>query len=127
MDGRRTSKPNNKYYHRHCNNNNNNNNNNDNDKENENDNNKTQVENKIKNCPGTSGPQIGPGSRRVQEAINSTDNVYNKNGNFISLRIGNLQMLLEIGLFKKLKEKKKRNQNCIKSGLFQFLFLQQKM
>ena len=38
----------------------------------------------------------------------------------ISLRIGNLQMLLEIGLFKKKKEKKtekKRNQNCIKSGL----------
>ena len=47
-------------------------------------------------------------------------------------------MLLEIGLFKetkqnqkrKKKEKnknKKKRQNCIKSGLSQFLFLQQKM
>ena len=50
-------------------------------------------------------------------------------------------MLLEIGLFKKQnktkakkqkqgKEKKgkeKKNKNCIKSGLSQFLFLQQKM
>ena len=45
----------------------------------------------------------------------------------ISLRIGNLQMLLEIGLFKKKRREKKRNQNCIKSGLSQFLFLQQKM
>ena len=44
--------------------------------------------------------------------------------------MGNLQMQLEIGLFpKKKKERKeeKRNQNCIKSGLFQFLFLQQNM
>ena len=57
---------------------------------------------------------------------------------YISLCIGNLQMLLEIGLFKKNKTKakkkkeqqrkeKKKNQNCIKSGLSQFLFLQQKM
>ena len=38
----------------------------------------------------------------------------------ISLRIGNLQMLLEIGLF---FFKKKGNQNCITSGLSQFLFL----
>ena len=50
----------------------------------------------------------------------------------ISLCIGNLQMLLEIGWLKKKKKKernkeKKRNQNCIKSGLSQFLFLQQKM
>ena len=40
-------------------------------------------------------------------------------------------MLLEIELFKKKKEeeekKRKENQNCIKSGLSQFLFLQQKM
>ena len=63
-------------------------------------------------------------------------------------RIGNLQMLLEIGLLKtknknknkkqnktkkkqkqnkKKRKEKKRNQNCIKSGLSQFLFLQQKM
>ena len=44
-------------------------------------------------------------------------------------------MLLEIGLLKRKKnkktkqkpKKKKRNQNGIKSGLSQFLFLQQKM
>ena len=55
---------------------------------------------------------------------------------FLNVRIGNLQMLLEIGLLKRKKQKtkqnksqkkKKRNQNCIKSGLSQFLFLQQKM
>ena len=34
-------------------------------------------------------------------------------------------MLLEIGLLK--RKQKKRNQNCIKSGLSEFLFLQQKM
>ena len=59
----------------------------------------------------------------------------------IFLRIGNLQMLLEIGLLKRKKKqknknknkskqkskKKKKNQNCIKSGISQFLFLQQKM
>ena len=51
----------------------------------------------------------------------------------ISLLIGNLQMLLEIGLLKK-KNKNKRKarkkyiyQNCIKSGLSQFPFLQQKI
>ena len=44
----------------------------------------------------------------------------------ISLRIGNLQMLLEIGLLKK-KQQKQKNKNCIKFGLSQFLFLQQKM
>ena len=37
-------------------------------------------------------------------------------------------MLLEIELLKKKKEKKrKENQNCIKTGLSQFLFLQQKV
>ena len=40
-------------------------------------------------------------------------------------------MLLEIGLFKnktkKKERKKKRNQNCIISGLSQFLLLEQKM
>ena len=50
-------------------------------------------------------------------------------------------MLLEIGLFKETKQNKtksknkktkkqknkKKRQNCIKSGLSQFLFLQQKM
>ena len=55
--------------------------------------------------------------------------------------LGNLQMLLEIGLLKRKKKQKnknknktkqnksqkKKNQNCIKSGLSQFLFLQQKM
>ena len=59
----------------------------------------------------------------------------------IFLRIGNLQMLLEIELLKRKKkdkktktktnrkksQKKKKNQNCIKSGKSQFLFLQQKM
>ena len=35
--------------------------------------------------------------------------------------------LLEIELFKKQKQNKKKNQNCIKSGLFQFIFVQQKM
>ena len=60
----------------------------------------------------------------------------------IFLRIGNLQMLLEIGLLKRKKQKnknknknkskqkskkKKKNQNCIKSGISQFLFVQQKM
>ena len=58
----------------------------------------------------------------------------------IFLRIGNLQMLLEIELLKRKKKtkkqkqkqierkvKKKKNQNCIKSGKSQFLFLQQKM
>ena len=60
----------------------------------------------------------------------------------IFLRIGNLQMLLEIELLKRQKKrqknknknkskekskKKKKNQNCIKSGKSQFLFLQQKM
>ena len=61
----------------------------------------------------------------------------------IFLRIGNLQMLLEIGLLKRKTKtktkkqkqkqietkvkKKKKNQNCIKSGISQFLFLQQKM
>ena len=49
----------------------------------------------------------------------------------ISLRIGNLQMLLEIGLFKKKKErKKKRKRKEIKITLSQgypILFLQQKM
>ena len=50
--------------------------------------------------------------------------------------IGNLQMLLEIELLKNNNNKtnnknktksKKENQNCIKSGLSQFLFLQQEM
>ena len=60
----------------------------------------------------------------------------------IFLRIGNLQMLLEIELLKRKKKKtktktktnrkksqkkKKKSQNCIKSGKSQFLFLQQKM
>ena len=56
----------------------------------------------------------------------------------IFLLMGNLQMLLEIGLLKRKKQqqqqktktkqtKAKKNQNCIKSGLSQFLFLQQKM
>ena len=52
----------------------------------------------------------------------------------ISLRIGNLQMLLEIGLLKKKKRKrkrkerkKKRKEKKSKSGLSQFLFLQQKI
>ena len=50
----------------------------------------------------------------------------------ISLRIGNLQMRLEIGLLKREKKKQnktkqQKNQNCIKPGLSQFLFLQQKM
>ena len=58
----------------------------------------------------------------------------------IFLRIGNLQMLLEIELLKRKKKdkktktktnrkksQKKKNQNCIKSGISQFLFLQQKM
>jgi len=39
--------------------------------------------------------------------------------------MGNLQMLLEIELLN--EKKRKENQNCIKSGLSQFLFLQQKM
>ena len=51
--------------------------------------------------------------------------MYNCKSRYI--RIGNLQMLLEIGLFKKKKRKRKketkkenkRNQNCIKSGLSQ--------
>ena len=60
--------------------------------------------------------------------INKVSN--DNNGNFIcvfectiviSLRIDNLRMLLEIGWLKK------KNQNCIMSGLSQFLFLQQKM
>ena len=56
---------------------------------------------------------------------------------WISLRIGNLQMLLETELLKNKQtnkqqkqnkiKKKKKNQNCIKSGLSQFLFPQQKM
>ena len=78
---------------------------------------------------------------------NNNNNNNDNNGNSIcvlnvqlkiSPRIGNLQMLLEIGLFKKRKQKKtkrkkkkrkenKRNQNCIKSELSQFLSLQQKM
>ena len=52
----------------------------------------------------------------------------------ISLRIGNLQMLPEIGLFKKKKRKRKRKERKkkikwkkSKSGLSQFLFLQQKI
>ena len=51
----------------------------------------------------------------------------------ISLRIGNLQMLLEIGLFKKKKEskkKKKQKRKEIKIALslgYPILFLQQKM
>ena len=60
----------------------------------------------------------------------------------ISLRIGNLQMLLETELLKKKtkqtnnknktkqnqkNQNQKINQNCIKSGRSQFLFLQQKM
>ena len=32
-----------------------------------------------KNFSSTSGPRIGPGSRRVQEAINSTENICNNN------------------------------------------------
>ena len=67
--------------------------------------------------------------------------MYNCKSRYV--RIGNLQMLLEIVLLKKTKRKtktkhkkrkerkkkkyKKRNQNCIKSGLSQFLLLQQKM
>ena len=35
----------------------------------------------MNNSPGTSGPRIGPGSKRVQEAINSTENVNNNNNN----------------------------------------------
>ena len=49
----------------------------------------------------------------------------------VVLRLDNLQMLLDIELFKKNKTKRSRrrkeNQNCVKSGLSQFLFLQQKM
>ena len=49
----------------------------------------------------------------------------------VVLRLDNLQMLLDTELFKKKKKKRSRrrkeNQNCIKSGLSQFLFLQQKM
>ena len=47
--------------------------------------------------------------------------------------MGNLQMQLEIGSFKKEKKerkkkrKEKKKPDCIKSGLSQFLFLQQKM
>ena len=37
----------------------------------------------IKNSPATSGPRIGTGSRRVKEAINSTENVCNNNNNNI--------------------------------------------
>ena len=42
---------------------------------------------------------------------------------WISLRIGNLQFAAWDWIIKK----KKKNQNCIKSGLSQFLFLQQEM
>ena len=35
----------------------------------------------IKNSPGTSGPRIGPDSRRVLKAINSTENVYHNDNN----------------------------------------------
>ena len=35
----------------------------------------------IKNSPATSGPRIGTGSRRLKEAITSTENVYNNNNN----------------------------------------------
>ena len=49
----------------------------------------------------------------------------------VVLCLDNLQMLLDTELFKKKKKKRSRrrkeNQNCIKSGLSQFLFLQQKM
>ena len=49
----------------------------------------------------------------------------------VVLRLDNLQMLLDTELFKKKKKKRSRrrkeNQNCVKSGLSQFLFLQQKM
>ena len=49
----------------------------------------------------------------------------------VVLRLDNLQMLLDIELFKKKTKKRSRkrkeNQNCVKSGLSQFLFLQQKM
>ena len=49
----------------------------------------------------------------------------------VVLRLDNLQMLLDTELLKKKKKKRSRrrkeNQNCIKSGLSQFLFLQQKM
>ena len=40
----------------------------------------------IEKSPATSGPRIGPSSRRVQEAINSTDNVYNNNNNNNKIR-----------------------------------------
>ena len=49
----------------------------------------------------------------------------------VVLRLDNLQMLLDTELFKKKKKKRSRrrkeNQNRVKSGLSQFLFLQQKM
>ena len=49
----------------------------------------------------------------------------------VVLCLDNLQMLLDTELFKKKKKKRSRrrkeNQNCVKSGLSQFLFLQQKM
>ena len=48
----------------------------------------------------------------------------------VVLRLDNLQMLLDIELFKKKTKRSRRrkeNQNCVKSGLSQFLFLQQKM
>ena len=49
----------------------------------------------------------------------------------VVLRLDNLQMLLDTELLKKKKKKRSRrrkeNQNCIKSGLSQFQFLQQKM
>ena len=47
----------------------------------------------------------------------------------ISLRIGNLQLAAWDWIIrkKKAKQNKKKKQNCIKSRLPQFLFLQQKM
>ena len=80
--------------------------------------------------------EIGLFKKTKQTQKKKRKNKYNNDGNFtccylVVLHIGNLQMLLDIYSKQKKRKRKRRgrrkeNQNCIKSGLSQFLFLQQK-
>ena len=58
---------------------------------------------------------------------------HHNNGNFICVfecsivNLATYKCCLRLDYSKKRRKEKKRNQNCIKSGLSQLLFLQQKM
>ena len=63
---------------------------------------------------------------------NGNVNVNNNNGNFICVfectivNVATSRQFINAACDWMIKKKKRNNQNCIKSGLFQFLFIQQK-